>query len=47
MTAGATATGVRSWLAVRLSTRAKVWLTRALLAGGLVACGLIGPSVGA
>ena len=46
VTAGAAATGLRAWLAVRLPPRAKVWLTRALLAGGLLAAGLIGPGVG-
>ena len=45
MTAGVAATGARAWLATRLPPRARVWLTRALLAGGLIAAGLIGPSV--
>ena len=48
MTAGAAATGLRSWFVVRfagaLSPRRKRALTCALLAAGVLAAGLIGPS---
>jgi hypothetical protein len=48
MTAGAAATGMRSWLVLRagawLTPRRRVLMTRALVAGGLVAAALVGPS---
>jgi hypothetical protein len=48
MTAGATATGLRGWIVARagpwLTPRRKAWMTRALIAGGVVAAGLIGPT---
>jgi hypothetical protein len=47
MTAGAAATGLRGWIVCRagawLTPRRKAWLTRALLAAGVLAAGLIGP----
>jgi len=50
MTAGATATGLRGWIVVRagawLTERRKTWLTRALIAAGVLAAGLIGPAPG-
>lgn len=48
MTAGAAATGVRGVLVARtgawLTPRRKVWMTRALIAAGVLAAGLVGPS---
>ena len=48
MTAGATATGLRGWLVARagpwLTPRRKAWLTRVMIAGGVLAAGLIGPA---
>jgi hypothetical protein len=48
MTAGAAATGLRGWLVSRsgswMTPRRKTWLTRALVAAGVLAAGLIGPS---
>jgi hypothetical protein len=48
MAAGAGATGIRAWLVARspawLTARRRVLLTRGLLAGGLFAAMLVGPS---
>jgi hypothetical protein len=48
MTAGATATGLRGWIVARagpwLTPRRKAWLTRTLIAAGVLAAGLIGPA---
>ena len=48
MTAGATATGLRSWLAVRyghlLTPRRKKVLSGALIGAGILAGGVVGPS---
>ena len=48
MTAGAAATGVRGWVDARagpwLTPRRKTWLTRVLIAAGVLAAGLIGPT---
>lgn len=48
MTAATGATGMRAWLVARapgwLTSRRKRLLTRALLAAGVLACGLVGPS---
>jgi hypothetical protein len=50
MTAGAAATGVRSWLAIHagawLTPRRKRIVTALLLTGGVLLAGLIGPSTG-
>jgi hypothetical protein len=50
MTAGAAATGLRGWLVSRgdswMTPRRQTWLTRALIAAGVLAAGLIGPSPG-
>jgi len=50
MTAGAAATGLRSWLAIRapawLTPPRKRILTTVILACGVVAAGLIGPASG-
>jgi len=44
MAAGAGATGLRAWLAVRLGPRQKRALTGVLVAGGVLAAGLVGPT---
>jgi hypothetical protein len=48
MTAGAAATGVRAWLFARAGTwmtpRRRTLVTRILIALGVLAAGLIGPS---
>jgi hypothetical protein len=48
MTAGAAATGLRGWIVAHaglwLTPRRKAWLTRALIAAGVLAAGLIGPT---
>jgi hypothetical protein len=44
MAAGAGATGLRAWLAVRLGPRQKRALTGVLVAGGVLAAGLVGPA---
>lgn len=48
MSAGAAATGVRGWLVARaprwLTPTRKRWLTGSLLALGVLAAGVIGPS---
>lgn len=50
MTAGAAATGLRGWIVSHagswLTPRRKTWLTRALIAAGVLASGLIGPVPG-
>lgn len=49
MSAGAAATGMRAWLVARaprwLTPRRRRALTGALLAGGVIAAGAIGPAV--
>ena len=44
MTAGAAATGARAWLATRLTPRAKRAVTGALVVGGVLAAGIVGPT---
>ena len=48
MSAGAAATGLRGWLAARaphwLTLKRKRWITGALIALGVLAAGVIGPS---
>jgi hypothetical protein len=48
MTAGAAATGLRGWIVARagpwLTPWRKTWLTRVLIAAGVLAAGLIGPT---
>lgn len=48
MTAGAAATGVRAWLVVHagawLTPRRKRALTGALMVGGVLAAGVVGPT---
>jgi hypothetical protein len=44
MTAGAAATGARAWLATRVSPRARRMATAALITGGVLAAGVIGPT---
>jgi hypothetical protein len=50
MTAGAAATGLRGWIVIRagswLTPRRKTWLTRVMIAAGVLAAGLIGPAPG-
>jgi hypothetical protein len=50
MTAAAGATGVRAWLAMRfghlMTPRRKKAMSAALIIGGVIASGLIGPATG-
>jgi hypothetical protein len=44
MTAGVAATGMRAWLATRLSPRLRRALTWALIVGGVLAAGVFAPT---